>query len=47
LLARLARGEKEHDRDIASSLGMAINTFLQNVVRARKAVAACLEEKGA
>ena len=47
LLARLARGHESHDRDIAKELGMAVNTFLQNVVRARKAVAACLEGKGA
>jgi DNA-directed RNA polymerase specialized sigma24 family protein len=47
LLARLARGHGSHDRDIAKELGMAVNTFLQNVVRARKAVAACLEGKGA
>lgn len=47
LLARLARGHELHDRDVAASLGMAVNTFLQNVVRARKAVALCLEGKGA
>ena len=47
LLARLARGHELHDRDLAASLGMAVNTFLQNVVRARKAVAVCLEGKGA
>jgi DNA-directed RNA polymerase specialized sigma24 family protein len=46
LLARLARGHELHDRDVAASLGMAVNTFLQNVVRARKLVAACLEGKG-
>ena len=46
LLNRLARGHEMHDRDIAASLGMAVNTFLQNVVRARKLVAACLEGKG-
>lgn len=47
LLARLAGGHERHDRDVAAALGMAVNTFLQNVVRARKAVAACLEGKGA
>jgi DNA-directed RNA polymerase specialized sigma24 family protein len=47
LLARLARGHELPDRDVAASLGMAVNTFLQNVVRARKAVAVCLEGKGA
>ena len=46
LLARLARGHELHDRDVAASLGMAVNTFLQNVVRARKLVAVCLEGKG-
>lgn len=46
LLARLARGHELHDRDIAATLGMAVNTFLQNVVRARRDVAACLEGKG-
>lgn len=46
LLARLARGHELPDRAVAASLGMAVNTFLQNVVRARKAVAACLEGNG-
>jgi len=46
LLARVAGGHESHDRDLASSLGMAVNTFLQNVVRARKLVATCLEGKG-
>ena len=46
LLTRLTRGHEMHDRDVAASLGMAVNTFLQNVVRARKLVAACLEGKG-
>ncbi len=46
LLARLARGHEQTDRDNALSLGMAVNTFLQNVVRARKLVATCLEGKG-
>jgi DNA-directed RNA polymerase specialized sigma24 family protein len=46
LLTRLARGHEQSDRDNAASLGMAVNTFLQNVVRARKMVAACLEGKG-
>ena len=46
LLTRLARGHEQSDRDNAASLGMAVNTFLQNVVRARKLVAACLEGKG-
>lgn len=47
MLARLASAHERSDRDLASSLGMAVNTFLQNIVRARRSVAACLEEKGA
>jgi DNA-directed RNA polymerase specialized sigma24 family protein len=47
LFARLAGGHGACDRDLAASLGMAVNTFLQNVVRARKAMAICLERKGA
>jgi DNA-directed RNA polymerase specialized sigma24 family protein len=46
MLARLGEGHVRPDRDLAASIGMAVNTFLQNVVRARKAVAACLEGKG-
>jgi DNA-directed RNA polymerase specialized sigma24 family protein len=46
LLTRLAHGHDQNDRENAASLGMAVNTFLQNVVRARKLVAACLEGKG-
>ncbi len=34
------------DRDLAEELGMKLNTFLQNIVRARKALAGCLEESG-
>ncbi len=34
------------DRDIATTVSMTLNTFLQNIVRARKQVAACLERKG-
>ena len=45
LLTRLVRGHEQSDRDNAATLGMAVNTFLQNVVRARKSVAACLEGK--
>ena len=46
MLARLGRGHELPDRDLAASIGMAVNAFLQNIVRARKAVAACLEGKG-
>jgi DNA-directed RNA polymerase specialized sigma24 family protein len=34
------------DRDLAEGLGMKLNTFLQNIVRARKSLARCLEESG-
>jgi DNA-directed RNA polymerase specialized sigma24 family protein len=34
------------DRDLALRVNMTLNTFLQNIVRARKAVAECLREKG-
>ena len=34
------------DRGLAEQLGMRLNTFLQNIVRARKALARCLEESG-
>ena len=43
--ARLERGH-EHDSVLARSLEMTKNTFLQNVVRARKAVDECLRHKG-
>ncbi len=46
LRARLARGALQPDREIARQAGMTANTFFQNIVRARKQVAACLEGKG-
>ena len=46
LRARTQLGGLLPDRDIAARVGMSINTFLQNIVRARKQVAACLEQKG-
>lgn len=46
LLERIARGGVEHDRDLAARAHMQLNTFLQNIVRARKYVAACLEKAG-
>jgi DNA-directed RNA polymerase specialized sigma24 family protein len=45
LLARL-RGRGEPDRDLAARVRMTTNTFLQNIVRARKLLARCLEEGG-
>jgi RNA polymerase sigma-70 factor (ECF subfamily) len=43
--ARLSAGG-ESDAALASKLGMAVNAFLQNVVRARKALLACLTKSG-
>jgi len=45
LEARL-RMHDDHDRVIARSLSMTLNTFLQNVVRARQQLARCLERRG-
>ena len=39
-----ARGES--DRELAEQLRMKLNTFLQNVVRARRLLAGCLEKRG-
>lgn len=47
LLARLEGGFAVHDSALARTLGMRLNTFRQNIVRARKQVAACLSENGA
>jgi RNA polymerase sigma-70 factor (ECF subfamily) len=44
-LARL-RAAGAEDRVIAARLRMKLNTFLQNVTRARRLVARCLGEKG-
>jgi DNA-directed RNA polymerase specialized sigma24 family protein len=46
LLRRLADGGHSPDRALAETLRMEVNTFLQNIVRARKLVAACLEREG-
>ncbi|MBI4957144.1 MAG: hypothetical protein HY908_34340 [Myxococcales bacterium] len=46
LAARLGSGGLEHDRELAAGVGMTLNTFLQNVARARKLLAACLERAG-
>lgn len=46
LRARLESAGADPDGDLAERLGMRLNTFLQNVTRARKLVAACLEKKG-
>ena len=36
----------ERDASLAAHLGMRLNTFLQNVTRARRLLAACLERSG-
>ena len=46
LLARLHGGHTHGDRALASLVRMQLNTFLQNIVRARRAVAECLAGKG-
>lgn len=46
LLARIGQGPFLPDREIAQGLAMQPNTFLQNVVRARAKLRACLEGKG-
>ncbi|HET9952812.1 MAG TPA: hypothetical protein VFS09_13570 [Candidatus Eisenbacteria bacterium] len=46
LQARLGFSGLGSDRDLAASIGMTLNTFLQNIVRARKSVEACLEKRG-
>lgn len=46
LLARLALGALQGDRVAAESVSMTLNTFLQNVVRARQQLVHCLEGKG-
>jgi len=44
--ARIASQGAEHDRTLASRLGMELNTFLQNFTRARKLLADCLRGRG-
>lgn len=46
LAERLASGGTEPDRVLAERLEMRLNTFLQNVTRARKVLAECLERGG-
>jgi RNA polymerase sigma-70 factor (ECF subfamily) len=43
---RLESGGSEPDRELAARLGMQLNTFLQNVTRARKLLGQCLERQG-
>jgi RNA polymerase sigma factor (sigma-70 family) len=44
--ARLAAGGTREDIEIAESLAMRLNTFLQNFTRARQMLADCLRKKG-
>jgi DNA-directed RNA polymerase specialized sigma24 family protein len=46
LRARIQTDGLLPDRQIAAEIGMKLNTFLQNIVRARRQVATCLERKG-
>ncbi|TMQ16921.1 MAG: hypothetical protein E6J90_23085 [Deltaproteobacteria bacterium] len=46
LEARLASGGGQADEELAARLGMRINTFLQNVTRARQLLADCLARRG-
>jgi RNA polymerase sigma-70 factor (ECF subfamily) len=46
LAARLASGVARADSELASELGMRLNTFLQNITRARRLLQACLERQG-
>lgn len=46
LTARLESEGQKPDRELAVSCNMQANTFLQNVTRARKLVAECLERRG-
>lgn len=46
LLLRLNDRAARSDRDLAEGLGIRLNTFLQNVVRARRALKRCLESHG-
>jgi RNA polymerase sigma-70 factor (ECF subfamily) len=46
LLARLAAAGGDSDQDIAAGLGVRLNTLLQNVTRARRALAECLQRRG-
>jgi RNA polymerase sigma-70 factor (ECF subfamily) len=46
LVARLSDGGAEPDTRLASRLGMRVNTFLQNITRARRQLARCLEQHG-
>jgi len=44
--ARLHDRELRNDRELASALDMQLNTFLQNITRARRLLAECLQRHG-
>ena len=44
--ARLGSDGNTHDATLAESLGMSLNTFLQNFTRARKLLQECLQKAG-
>lgn len=46
LTARLEVGGRSPDVTVAEGLGMRLNTFLQNLSRARRLLAACLKKQG-
>jgi DNA-directed RNA polymerase specialized sigma24 family protein len=46
LLVRIEDGHLRADRELAATLEMKPNTFLQHIVRARQFLARCLERKG-
>jgi RNA polymerase sigma factor (sigma-70 family) len=46
LMARLREQHRLADRRIAETLGMTVNAFHQNIVRARRQLAECLRGKG-
>jgi len=46
LTQRLQAGGGEPDKVLAAQVGMRTNTFLQNITRARKLLAECLQRRG-
>ena len=44
--ARLGSEGRQDDTDLATSIGMRLNTFLQNFTRARQLIADCLRKRG-
>lgn len=46
LSARIEAGPGENDAAVAERLGMRVNTFFQNIARARRLILECLEKAG-